>query len=263
MNLFIEEGIFDNIDDFTTFIAETFKLKGFNTEVLTSKWVYLYGNGSQYAVELFTSLSVLISNAFCGAYVSNQKQIERVCGESMVKFCNTLLRIAVDVIDKRMYMEASELEAMRPKHKYVQELAHKIKVANKTTINPISKYEFADMKALGERVESIIRFYTETNQLDKIQKYVGVSAGIEAMEEVCSDGDSSDIHYAIGAIPTIMEVTAPYRDNNVKVQMESAFNKKISQYREAMENATEANDNRSAQRWAQAMKEISIAKTYI
>lgn len=263
MDMFIEDDIFNNIDDFVTFISETFKLKGFTTEVFVSKWAYLYGNGSQYACELFTSMSVLISNAFCGAYVSNQRQIERVCGQSMVRFCNALLRIAVDVLDRRQYMEAAELDDMKPRDKGVLEFARGIRLANQMSIEPISKYEFGDDKVLGERVESIIRFYTESHQEDKIQSVAGVSAGIEAMEEVCTDGDSADISYMIGAIPAIMEVTAPYRNNDVKVQMETVFKQKISKYRDLMEDASEAGDTKSAQRWAQAMNEISTAITLI
>ena len=263
MDMFITDNMFDNIDTFTTTISDTFKLKGFTTEVLTAKWVYLYGNGSQYAVELFTSMSVLISNAFCGAYVSNQKQIERVCGQSMVRFCNTILKIASEVLNRTGYMESSELEDRIPRQKYVQEMAHKVKLANELAIAPISKYEFADPKSLGNRVESIIRLYTESNHPEKIHSLAGISAGIEAMEEVCHDGDNSDIKYAIGCIPTLVEVTAPYRDNSLRVQMESYFNHKISEYRDLMEDATESGDNRCAQRWAQAMKEISLAKTNI
>ena len=263
MDMFIEDGIFNNIDDFVTFIAETFRLKGFTTEVFISKWIYLYGNGSQYATELFTSFSVLVSNAFCGAYVSNQKQIERVCGQSMVRFCNALIRVAADVIDRRQYMEASELDAMKPKDKAVQEFAKDIKLANEVTVEPISKYEFGDGNALRDRLRSIIGFYTETHHEDKIQRLAGISEGIKALEEVCADGDSSDIEYQIGCIPMIVEITQPYRNNDVRVQMERVFNQKISQFRESMEDASEAGDDRSAQRWSQALTEISNAKLCI
>ena len=263
MNMFIEDGIFDNINDFITFIAETFKLKGFTTEVFISKWIYLYGNGSQYATELFTSLAILVSNAFCGAYVSNQKQIERVCGQSMVKFCNALLRLAVDIIDRRQYMEATELEQFKAKDKHAQEMAHNMKLAKEVAIEPITKYDFGDGNALAERVESIIKFYTETKQPEKIQSIAGISKGIEAMEEICTEGSDADIKYQLGTIPMIVEVTAPYRNENVRSQMISTFKSCISKYRDAMEEATEMNDTDSAQRWSQAMVEMSTAMNYI
>ena len=263
MDIFIEDGIFSDIDTFTTFIAETFKLKGFNTEVLIQKWVYLYGNGSQYAVELFTSMSVLISNAFCGAYVSNQKQIERVCGQSMVKFCNALLRLGVDILDRRQYMEATELESMLPRNKATQELAHNVKLSNEMSIEPISRYEFATPDKLGNRIESIIRFYTETHQPEKIQPLCGISTGISLLEDICAEGPSAEIAYSIGVIPTIVEVTAPYRDNDTKVHMERVFNQKISQFREAMEDASESGDIDSAKRWSLAMQEMLQAKANI
>jgi hypothetical protein len=61
----------------------------------------------------------------------------------------------------------------------------------------------------------------------------------------------------------LVEVTAPYRDDNIRVQMTSTFKNCISKYRDAMEEATEMQDNRSAQRWSQAMVEISNAMQYI
>ena len=83
------------------------------------------------------------------------------------------------------------------------------------------------------------------------------------MEEYCNNPFTSEVQYDFGIIPVIMETTAPYRDNYTRTQMERVFNQKISQFREAMEDASEMGDNRSANYWSLALKDIIDAKANI
>ena len=98
--LYYQEEDFANIDVFIKFLAETFKLKGLTTDVFIHNWMRLYGKGCLYGLELFPSFLIMITNAYCGAYVNSQNKIETICGRDLVTLSTTLLRIAADVFDK-------------------------------------------------------------------------------------------------------------------------------------------------------------------
>jgi len=107
-DLYISDHLFDNIYTFIDGISKEFNMKGFNLEVFINKWMYLYGTGTQYACELFSSFIVLITNAYCGAYIVQQKQVERCCGTNMVKLANEILKIGANTFDQRSYREVSQ-----------------------------------------------------------------------------------------------------------------------------------------------------------
>ena len=62
------------------------------------KWILLYGSGTQFATEIYTAFANLLINAYVGAYLNNQKQIETIASRSMVEYCNTLFGIGGEVL---------------------------------------------------------------------------------------------------------------------------------------------------------------------
>ena len=62
------------------------------------KWLLLYGSGTQFATEIYTAFANLLINAYVGAYLNNQKQIETATGRNMVQFCNTLFKLGGEVL---------------------------------------------------------------------------------------------------------------------------------------------------------------------
>jgi hypothetical protein len=97
--LYYDNEDFENIDTFISMIAETFKLKGLNTETFITRWIFHFGRGTEYGIDLFTSFCNIINAAYCGAYVVNQKQIEKCCGRSMVKRTTSIMEIASEALD--------------------------------------------------------------------------------------------------------------------------------------------------------------------
>ena len=98
--LYYQEEDFKDINVFITFLADTFKLKGLTTDIFIHNWMRIYGKGSLYGLELFPSFLIMITNAYCGAYVNSQNKIETQCGRDLVTLSTTLLRIAAGVFDK-------------------------------------------------------------------------------------------------------------------------------------------------------------------
>ena len=58
----------------------------------------LLGSGTQFGTEVYTAFSSMITNAYCGVYINNQKTIEKITGRNMVDYVNTLLRIGGDLV---------------------------------------------------------------------------------------------------------------------------------------------------------------------
>lgn len=259
MDLFLEDGIFENIDTFITFIAETFKLKGLTTEVFIQKWIYLYGNGSQYACELYTSFSVLLSNAFCGAYVSNQKQIERCCGQSMVQYCNALLRAGVDAFGRNtQYMESAMMDTIvaDPRSMSLSE-SMKLRNANTSKLNVVIE-DFCNSDVIKAKVEATIDYYNKTNESAKISKAIDrmIEAGFKAIEEMCE----GNIEFNETSFNTLLKEAS---GNYTKGAYDRKLNNLIERFRDRMTILDEAGDLVSAEtasRYGKGMKVLFSIK---
>ena len=107
MEIYYNDEDIININNLINSIATTFKMKGMTTDVFIEKWNWFYGTGTHFATELFVAFSSLITNAYCGSYVNNQKSIEKCCGRSMVNYTNSLIRICSDTIDNGFRYESS------------------------------------------------------------------------------------------------------------------------------------------------------------
>lgn len=93
INIFIKENSYSNIKNFVETVADVLKLDKLTIDVFIEKWAYLYGVGTIFATELFPSFSSMITDAYVGAYINNQKTIEKVCGRNMVMYTKKLLDI--------------------------------------------------------------------------------------------------------------------------------------------------------------------------
>lgn len=87
------EADFDNIKAFATKLADQIKVPSLKVDNVIDKWMYLYGINTVFAIEYYPALSAMLTDAYCGAYINNQKTIEKVVG-------NTLVGYSKDVIAK-------------------------------------------------------------------------------------------------------------------------------------------------------------------
>jgi hypothetical protein len=106
MEIYYNDEDLINIDTLLNCITSTFKTKGMSTDVFVDKWNWFYGSGTHFACELFPAFSEMVTNAYCGSYVNNQKTIEKCCGRSMVEFSTAILRVGGDVIDNGFRYES-------------------------------------------------------------------------------------------------------------------------------------------------------------
>lgn len=88
-----EDKDFSTIKIFVDKLADIIKTPSLKVDNIVDKWMYLYGSNTVFALEYYPALSALLTDAYCGAYINNQKTIEKVVG-------NTLVTYSKDVIAK-------------------------------------------------------------------------------------------------------------------------------------------------------------------
>ena len=89
---------FENIDTFVKSLAKVLRIDGqLKLDNFIDKWAFVYGSGTQYGTELYTSFAAIVTNAYVGSYINNQKTIEKVLGKTLVAFTNALFKVGSEL----------------------------------------------------------------------------------------------------------------------------------------------------------------------
>lgn len=94
----LKSDSFLNIKYFAETLSGILRLNKLTLDVIVERWMTIYGTGTVFALELFPAFSNMVTDAYVGAYLNNQKTIEKVLGTSMTEFTKTLLSIGSDTI---------------------------------------------------------------------------------------------------------------------------------------------------------------------
>ena len=94
----LDESSFDNIKFFAETLSKVLRISKLTVDVIVERWMYLYGVSSVFAMELFPAFSDMMTNCYIGAYLNNQKTIEKIAGNSMVEFTKEILKIGSEVV---------------------------------------------------------------------------------------------------------------------------------------------------------------------
>lgn len=90
---------YENVETFVAAIAKVLRVENdLKLDNFIDKWLFLYGSGTQFATEMYIAFANMLINAYVGAYINNQKQIEKFVGRDMVDFTNTLFKIGSDTL---------------------------------------------------------------------------------------------------------------------------------------------------------------------
>ena len=87
-----------NIKYFIREVGKILRLNKLTLEVFVEKWIFLFGTGTHFALELFPSFASMVTDAYVGCYINNQKTIEKIIGRDMVNFSNIIFKIGSDAI---------------------------------------------------------------------------------------------------------------------------------------------------------------------
>lgn len=88
-----DEANFANLKTFCDTISEELRLPKITVEAIVSKWMYVYDPSTTFALELFPQFCSMISDAYVGAYINNQKTIQKIIDTDMVTFTKTLITV--------------------------------------------------------------------------------------------------------------------------------------------------------------------------
>ena len=97
VDMLIEENDFTNIDTFSKAVGRILQLKDMRTDNVVSYWMNAFGPGTVFALEYFPAFSAMMTNTYVGAYLDQQMTIEKIAGQSMIKFSKTILQIGASV----------------------------------------------------------------------------------------------------------------------------------------------------------------------
>ena len=83
-----------NIKSFITTLAKYLKLPGLKVDNFVERFMFFYGGSTGMALEYFPAFSELLSDAYNGCYINNQKTIEKIAGNSMVGYVKQIVQTA-------------------------------------------------------------------------------------------------------------------------------------------------------------------------
>lgn len=97
VDIMIEDNDFNNISTFIDCLARIIQFKDIKVGNIVSYWMNAFGTGTVFALEYFPAFSAMMTNTYVGAYLDQQMTIEKIAGQSMVKFSKTILQIGASV----------------------------------------------------------------------------------------------------------------------------------------------------------------------
>lgn len=86
-----DEDDFINIKYFVNMLADAIKTPSLKVDNVVDKWMFLFGVRTPFAMEYFPALSAMLTDAYVGAYINNQKTIEKVVGNTLVGYTKYIL----------------------------------------------------------------------------------------------------------------------------------------------------------------------------
>lgn len=97
VDIMLSDTAFINLNTFVDELNRIFKFKDLSVSIIIDKWMQAFGTGTVFALEYFPAFSMMLTNTYVGGYIDNQLTIDKVAGQSMVKFSKTMLQIGASV----------------------------------------------------------------------------------------------------------------------------------------------------------------------
>lgn len=93
-----KEKAFLNINFFVQEVAKILKISKLTLDVFLEKWLYLYGTGTHFSLELYPCFATMMTNVYVGCYLNNQKTIEKIVGNKLVSFTTCILKVGAESV---------------------------------------------------------------------------------------------------------------------------------------------------------------------
>lgn len=89
---------FGDLKSFVDAMSKVLKINGLTVDVIVERWMYIYGEGTPFALEFYPAFSAMITDAYVGSYINNQKSIEKIVGTDMIIYSKAILQLGSDVL---------------------------------------------------------------------------------------------------------------------------------------------------------------------
>ena len=87
-----------NIKYFIETLSSILHLNKLTLDIVVERWMSIYGTGTIFSLEIFPAFASMVTDAYVGAYLNNQKTIEKIAGTSMIEFTKVLLSIGAESV---------------------------------------------------------------------------------------------------------------------------------------------------------------------
>ena len=87
-----------NIKYFVESLSTILHLNKLTLDVIVERWMSIYGTGTVFGLEIFPAFASMVTDAYVGAYLNNQKTIEKIAGTTMTEFTKVLLSIGAESV---------------------------------------------------------------------------------------------------------------------------------------------------------------------
>lgn len=93
-----KQDMYKSLPNFVKALSEFLNAPNLTIDVIVEKWMWCFGTGTQFGLELYPAFATMIIYAYVGAYLNNQKTIEKIVGKQMVDFVGQIIRIGSELI---------------------------------------------------------------------------------------------------------------------------------------------------------------------
>lgn len=87
------KNAFKNISEFIKAVSDYLRLPKLTIDVFLEKWIFVFGTGTQFSLELFPSFSSMLTNVYAGGFLNNQNTIEKIIGRDLTNFCKAVFNV--------------------------------------------------------------------------------------------------------------------------------------------------------------------------
>lgn len=81
-----DQDSFTDLKKFINVTKDAFKIEKLSVDLIVEKWMYIFGPGTVFSLEYLPAFITMMTDAYVGSFINNQKTIEKICGKSMVEF---------------------------------------------------------------------------------------------------------------------------------------------------------------------------------
>ena len=84
---------YENIKIFINSLRDAMHLnpKAISLDTVVERWMRQFGPGTVFGLEYYPAFSAMITDAYVGGYLNNQKTIEKICGKDMVQYSKDVI----------------------------------------------------------------------------------------------------------------------------------------------------------------------------